>query len=130
MSESGLCEDASNSEENNLTIKWLICELCIDFEKYDSLKSDCDEVEDELEEFDDDNSELDREDRDKKKELKTKKKKYLCLIEKLESAITNSWNALKNKVNDDEYMKKISDGDSCFMLCVFRVRKEIHDMID
>jgi len=121
-------KDESNFKENN-NIKWLICKLCIEFEKYDELKSECDEVEENLEEFDDD-LELDREERNKKKELKILKKKLLCSISKLESMLIYKWNALKNKISDDEYMKKISGGDSYFMSCVFRVRKEIQSLID
>ena len=113
---------------NSIDLKWKVAELLIEFEKYDDLKTKLDDIDEELYELEDD-VELDSSDRSNKKKIKNDKRKTLELIENHEKMLVKNWILIKEYINNDEFVKKSSEGDSYFMTSAFRIKNEVEDMM-
>ncbi len=98
-------------------IKWKVAELMVECEEYDDLKDDHCDLEEEIEE-----AETRREIKKKMNEFKKLKRK----MEVMEEGILSRWDEVKHPLENNDDVKIISGGDTCFMINVVRVRKEIN----
>ena len=113
---------------DSIDLKWKVAELLIEFEKYDDLKTKLDDIDEDLYELEDD-VELDSSDRSNKKKIKNDKRKTLELIENHEKMLVKNWIFIKEYINNDEFVKKSSEGDSYFMTSACRIKNEVEDMM-
>lgn len=115
---------------DDLDLKWLVSELLIELEKYDDLKEKYDEVKDELNEDDDEEDDDEKLEPRERRKLQMKLKVCQRDTERKENFLQKKWKVIEVFVENDDHMKRSSSGDTYFMTSVFRLRKEIFDMMN